>query len=133
MRIGHFEIEQPDPPLQSPHCIALLRPWVNVGNVGQTVLGRLARLYGAEQIGGLVRPGQFYDFTRYRPEIKFADGKRKVQVPNTAVLAGRATGNITATNDHLLPKIRAHLQTEVREDLGQVYLDYKEEHRIALT
>lgn len=102
MRAGHFEFEQPDPPLQAPHCIALLRPWVNVGNVGQTVLGRLARIYGAEQIGGLDRPGQFYDFTRYRPEIKFADGKRRVQVPNTAVMAGRATGSITAINDLVL-------------------------------
>ncbi len=102
MRVGHFEFEPPDPPLQSPHCIAMLRPWVNVGNVGQTVLGRLARIYNGSEIGGLVRPGQFYDFTRYRPEIRFADGKRTVRVPNTVAVAGRATEKITARNDLLL-------------------------------
>ncbi len=102
MRAGHFEFTPPDPPLQSPHCIAMLRPWVNVGNVGQTVLGRLARLYNGRQIGQLVKPGQFYDFTRYRPEIKFADGQRTVQVPNTTIVAGRATETTTATNDLVL-------------------------------
>lgn len=102
MKAGHFEFTPPDPPLRSPHCIAMLRPWVNVGNVGQTVLGRLGRLYGAKEIGGLVKPGQFYDFTRYRPEIKFVDGQRTVQVPNTTVVVGRATETTTATNDLVL-------------------------------
>jgi hypothetical protein len=102
MRAGQFEIEMPDTPLQSPHCIAMLRPWVDVGNVGHTVLGRLARIYNATEIGGLARPGMFYDFTRYRPEIRYEDGKRKVRVPNTRVLAGRATETTTATNDLVL-------------------------------
>lgn len=96
MRAGQFEFEIPDPPLQSPHCIAMLRPWVDVGNVGNTVLGRLAKLHNAKEIGGLTRPGMFYDFTRYRPEIRFTDGKRTVRVPNTKVLAGRATGAVAA-------------------------------------
>jgi hypothetical protein len=102
MRVGQFEIQLPDPPLQAPHCIVMLRPWVNVGNVGHTVLGRLARLYHAREIGELVRPGSFYDFTRYRPEIKFVDGKRTVRVPNTKVLVGRASETTTANNDLVL-------------------------------
>ncbi len=102
MKAGHFEFTPPDPPLQSPHCIAMLRPWVNVGNVGQTVLGRLARLYNGSEIGGLVRPGHFYDFTRYRPEIRYSEGKRTVRVPNTVIVSGRATETTTAHNDLIL-------------------------------
>lgn len=98
MRAGQFEFEPPDPPLQSPHCIAMLRPWVDVGNVGNTVLGRLAKLNDAKEIGGLKRPGSFYDFTRYRPEIRFADGKRTVRVPNTKVLVGRAVSPDAGAN-----------------------------------
>jgi hypothetical protein len=102
MRAGHFEIEIPSPPLQSPHCIAMLRPWVNVGNVGHTVLGRLARIYNAKEIGQLERPGRFYDFTRYRPEIRYTGGERTVRVPNTVALAGRAPSNIGAQHDVVL-------------------------------
>ena len=89
MKIGDFEIDMPDPPLQDPHCIAILKPWINVGNVGKIVLGRLGKMYGAEQIGQLDRPGKFYDFTRYRPEIRLADGVRSVRVPNTKISFAR--------------------------------------------
>ncbi len=117
MKVGHFEITLPDPPLQSPHCIAMLRPWVNVGNVGQTVLGRLSRLYNADRIGELVRPGQFYDFTRYRPEIRYAEAKRTVRVPNTAVEVGRAAETTTATNDLvLLHMLEPHSNAEDYND-----------------
>ena len=121
MRAGQFEFEPPDPPLQSPHCIAMLRPWVDVGNVGNTVLGRLAKLNNAKEIGGLQRPGSFYDFTRYRPEIRFADGKRTVRVPNTKVLAGRAVSppasNNGANNDLvLLYMMEPHMNGEDYND-----------------
>lgn len=115
MRAGQFEIEVPDPPLRSPHCIAMLRPWVDVGNVGHTVLGRLARIYNAREIGGLQRPGIFYDFTRYRPEIRFEDGRRTVRVPNTKVLAGRADANAgggTANDIVLLYMMEPHSNGE---------------------
>jgi hypothetical protein len=102
MKAGHFDIQMPDPPLQSPHCIAMLRPWVNVGNVGHTVLGRLARIYNAKEVGSLQRPSRFYDFTRYRPEIKYSNGERTVRVPNTMALAGRASEKTTAQNDLVL-------------------------------
>ena len=89
MKIGDFEIDMPDPPLHDPHCIAILKPWINVGNVGKIVLGRLGKMYGAEQIGQLDRPGKFYDFTRYRPEIRLTDGVRSVRVPNTKISFAR--------------------------------------------
>jgi hypothetical protein len=98
MKIGDFEIEMPDPPLQDPHCIAILKPWINVGNVGKIVLRRLGKMYASERIGQLDRPGKFYDFTRYRPTIRLRNGERSVRVPNTRVSFARRPG----TNDLIL-------------------------------
>jgi hypothetical protein len=93
MRIGDFEIEMPDPPLQNPHCIAILKPWINVGNVGKIVLRRLGKMYASERIGELHRPSKFYDFTRYRPEIRLREDVRTVRVPNTRVSFARRPGS----------------------------------------
>ncbi|MSQ08201.1 MAG: PAC2 family protein [Dehalococcoidia bacterium] len=92
MNTGFFELNAPEPSLRAPHCIAMLRPWVNVGNVGMITLNRLAKAYGAEEIGRLDRPGRFYDFTRYRPEIRTEDGERRVTVPNSLIFAARRDG-----------------------------------------
>ena len=89
MKIGDFEINVPDPPLRDAHCIAILKPWINVGNVGQIVLRRLGRMYSAERIGQIERPGKYYDFTRYRPEIRLRNELRSVRVPNTSVRVAR--------------------------------------------
>ena len=89
MRVGPFEIEPPDPPLRAPHAVAMLRPWINVGNVGAVALGRLNKTFDGWEIGRLATPGYFYDFTRYRPEMKMVDGERQVRVPNTVVLGAR--------------------------------------------
>jgi hypothetical protein len=82
----------PEPPLQDPHCIAILKPWINVGNVGKIVLRRLGKMYAAEEMGRLDRPGKFYDFTRYRPSIRLIDGNRSIRVPNTRVLYAQRAG-----------------------------------------
>jgi hypothetical protein len=93
MKIGDFEIEMPDPPLQDPHCIAILKPWINVGNVGKIVLRRLGKMYASERIGKLERPSKFYDFTRYRPEIRLRGDVRSVRVPNTRISYARRPGS----------------------------------------
>ncbi|MBI4219716.1 MAG: PAC2 family protein [Chloroflexi bacterium] len=89
MEIGAFTFDPPDPPLRSPHMVAMLRPWVNVGNVGSIVLGRLNKTFDGREIGRLTRPGTFYDFTRYRPEMKHVEGERVVTTPNTVLIAAR--------------------------------------------
>jgi hypothetical protein len=53
--------------------------------VGALVLLELERQFGARQIASLVRPGTFYDFTRYRPTVYLKDGRRELSVPNTVV------------------------------------------------
>lgn len=87
MRIRDFQIDIQRARFQRPHCIVMLRPWINVGNVGNTVINRIACIKQAKRIGQLARPSKFYDFTRYRPRISLVDGERRFTIPNTEILA----------------------------------------------
>ncbi len=89
LQIRDFQIDVDPTTFDSPHCIVTLRPWVNVGNVGRIVVNRLGRIYGAKKIGELMRPGKFYDHTRYRPRIRMRRGERTFRIPNTEVTAAR--------------------------------------------
>ena len=94
MKVGAFELNEPFPELREPHGLAMLRPWVDAGNVGSLVLSRLETYFGGKELGKLTRPGNFFDFTRYRPVIELRRGKRQVDVPNTYVTYGKQrTGN----------------------------------------
>ena len=85
MRIGAFEIHEPVPELKEPHVFAMVRPWVDVGSVGTLTLNRLERYLGSKELGRLVRPGNFFDFTRYRPTIRTVKDKREVKIPNSII------------------------------------------------
>ena len=85
MRIGAFQIDIEPDSFDEPHCIASLRPWINVGNVGRIVLSRLGKMHQARKVGYLARPSRFYDFTRYRPRVRLIDGERNFYIPNTTV------------------------------------------------
>ena len=85
MRIGAFEISEPVPELRDPHVFAMIRPWVDVGSVGTLTLNRLERYLASKELGRLVRPGVFFDFTRYRPTIRMLDGQRDVKIPNSSI------------------------------------------------
>ena len=85
MRIGDFEFQEPLPELKDPHVLAVLRPWIDVGSVGTLSLRRIERYLGAKEIGRIVRPGRYYDFTRYRPKSVIRRGKREYTVPTTTV------------------------------------------------
>ncbi len=85
MRIGAFQLTGPLPELREPHAVAMLRPWIDAGNVGALALLEMESQFGSEQIASLARPGSFYDFTRYRPTIYVRDGNRELSVPNTIV------------------------------------------------
>lgn len=94
MRLGAFELNEPVPELKETHALAMLRPWVDVGSVGSLVLGSLETQFGAKELGKLARPGEFFDFTRYRPTTYFVDGQRQMSIPNTTVsYAQRKEGN----------------------------------------
>ncbi|MCC6173926.1 MAG: PAC2 family protein [Chloroflexi bacterium] len=85
MKLGAFDIVEPVPELREPHAIAMIRPWVDVGSVGTLTLQQLERHFGALELGRLVRPGVFFDFTRYRPTVRLVGGQREMTYPNSVV------------------------------------------------
>jgi predicted ATP-grasp superfamily ATP-dependent carboligase len=88
MRLGAFEVNEPVPELKKPHALAVLRPWIDVGNVGSLTLSRLESSLGGHELATLHSPGDFYDFTRYRPTIYLREDRRELQVPNTVITYG---------------------------------------------
>jgi hypothetical protein len=87
MRIGDFEFPEPLPELKDPHVLAVLRPWIDVGNVGTLTMRRLERHLESKEIGRLVKPGRYYDFTRYRPKSILKQGVREYNIPSTTISA----------------------------------------------
>ena len=87
MRIGDFEFPEPMPELKDPHVLAVLRPWIDVGNVGTLSMRRLERHLESKEIGRLVKPGRYYDFTRYRPKSVLKQGVREYSIPSTTISA----------------------------------------------
>ena len=43
MKIASFEIADPMPEISNPRAIAILKPWVDVGNVGTIALNALEK------------------------------------------------------------------------------------------
>ncbi|NWF94436.1 MAG: PAC2 family protein [Syntrophaceae bacterium] len=85
MRIGAFELNEPIPELKDPYVLAILRPWIDVNNVGTLILNGLERDLGAKELGRLARPGNFFDFTRYRPTLYYEGDVRRIRIPNTTL------------------------------------------------
>jgi hypothetical protein len=94
VRIGAFEVEEPIPKLNEPYAFAILRPWIDVNNVGTLVLNELETQFRAVELAKLAKPGYFFDFTRYRPTLYLEEGIRKVSIPNATLhYAKREGGN----------------------------------------
>jgi hypothetical protein len=85
MRIGEFEINEPLPELRNIRAVAMLRPWIDVGRVGTLALRKLEQHFEAKELGRLARPGNFFDFTRYRPRLRIVEGRRVFTTPNSVV------------------------------------------------
>jgi hypothetical protein len=94
VRIGAFEVKEPMPELKDPYVFAILRPWIDVNSVGTLVLNELEAQFGAQELARLAKPGQFFDFSRYRPTLYLEEGIRKVSIPNVTLrYAKREGGN----------------------------------------
>jgi hypothetical protein len=123
MRIEIFEVEEPIPRLKAPHAIAMMRPWIDAGAVGTLVITRLENQFKAKKLARLSRPGDFYDFTRYRPEIRSKGGKREITIPNTEISWARGNGKNDFIFIHLL---EPHISGEVfTESVWQVLKRFK--------
>jgi proteasome assembly chaperone (PAC2) family protein len=85
MRVGAFQIDEPIPELRSPHAFAVLRPWIDVGKVGSATINILESTFNAQPLGRLIKPGNFFDFTRYRPIVRLVDNERNITVPNAYI------------------------------------------------
>ena len=121
MRIGDFELQEPLPMLKDPHVLAVVRPWIDVGNVGTLTMRRLERHLESKEIGRLVKPGRYYDFTRYRPKSVLKQGVREYSIPSTTLSAAvRAHGPDLITLHMLEP----HLYGEDYTDSLIVLLKY---------
>lgn len=94
MRIRAFELIEPIPQLREPHVLATLHPWIDVNNVATLTLDGLEGQLGAREVARLARPGNFFDFTRYRPTIHLEEGVRRLKIPNAVLsYAQREKGN----------------------------------------
>jgi proteasome assembly chaperone (PAC2) family protein len=94
MRLGAFEVNEPFPELREPHVLATLRPWIDVNNVGSLTLDGLTAQFHARELARLAKPGNFFDFTRYRPILYFEGSQRRLRIPNTTFsYAQREKGN----------------------------------------
>ncbi|GIS83195.1 MAG: PAC2 family protein [SAR202 cluster bacterium] len=102
MKIGAFDINDVLPDIERPHAIVVLRPWIDVGNIGTLALSRIERHLKSEEIGRLAAPGTFYDFTRYRPRSYFNEGIRQVNVPNTTIRCSTVSNGPSLITIHLL-------------------------------
>ena len=113
MRVGAFEVIEPLPELNEPHALAVLLPWVDVGDVGSTALELIEGCLSTERLGKLVRPGDFYDFTRYRPAVSFVGGGRELEIPNTFINYTVCPGSNDLLIFHML---EPHMQGEAYAD-----------------
>jgi predicted ATP-grasp superfamily ATP-dependent carboligase len=101
VRIGAFELTVPLSECNETYAMAVLRPWIDVNNVGTLVLKELAARFGAVELAKLSKPGQFYDFTRYRPVVHLEEGIRGMSIPNTTMRYAKREGQ----NDLLLLRL----------------------------
>jgi predicted ATP-grasp superfamily ATP-dependent carboligase len=102
MKTGAFEIIEPVPELVEPHALAMLRPWVDVGSVGTLLLRHMEKHAQSRRLAQLERPGNYYDFTRYRPMMHWSQGRRHVTVPNSYITYGRGSQDKDLVFLHML-------------------------------
>jgi hypothetical protein len=113
MRIGAFELDEPIPELNEPYVFAILRPWVDVNNVGSLILNELEAQFESKELARLAKPGNFFDFTRYRPNLYLEEGIRRIFIPNTTLRYAKREGG----NDLLfLRLLEPHALSEVYVD-----------------
>ncbi len=102
MRIGAFELNEPIPELNEPYVFTILRPWIDVNHVGSLILNGLETQFEAKELARLAKPGNFFDFTRYRPNLYYEEDIRRISIPNVTLSYAKREGENDLLFLHLL-------------------------------
>jgi len=93
VRIGAFELSEPVPELNEPLALAVLRPWIDVNNVGTLVLSELEGRFEAEELARVVPV-----VAALAAHARVSIDTRKAAVAEAAVAAGATLVNdVSAT------------------------------------
>jgi hypothetical protein len=113
MRLGAFDINEPVPELNEPHALAIIPSWLDVGGVGSLILSQLETNLGCEDLARLATPGNFFDFTRYRPTLRQKDNYSEVEIPNAFITFGK---KLTSRDYIFLRLPESHMMAEAYVD-----------------
>jgi hypothetical protein len=113
VRIGAFELNEPIPELNEPYVFTILRPWIDVNHVGSLILNGLETQFEAKELARLAKPGNFFDFTRYRPNLYYEEDIRRISIPNVTLSYAKREGENDLLFLHLL---EPHALAEVYVD-----------------
>ncbi len=113
MRIGAFEITEPVPDLVEPHALVVIPVWMDAGLSASMTMSLLDHTFETQYMARLARPGEFFDFTRYRPTLSRRDGRREVNLPNVSI----TNGSMADGHDFIL------LRLPEPTSMAEVYVD----------
>jgi predicted ATP-grasp superfamily ATP-dependent carboligase len=88
VKIGSFELKEPAPELTEPHALAIIPTWIDAGKSASLALSRMEEKFGKTELARLSRPGEFFDFTRYRPTISRQGETSTLNVTNAVLTYG---------------------------------------------
>ena len=113
MRIGAFELDEPVPELNEPYAFVILKPWIDVNNVGTLVLNELESTIRGRGNGEACQAWSVLRFYRYRPTLYLEQGVRRMSIPNVTVRWAKREGGNDLLFLHLL---EPHALSEVFVD-----------------
>jgi len=90
MKLGWFDTVDSVPELQNPHAFAVIPSWLNAGESAVMALDALEEYSHTKPLASLVTPGEFFDFTRYRPTALMEEGTTRLEMPNATATYGKA-------------------------------------------
>ena len=93
MKLGRFEIIDPVPELKNPHVFVIIPPWLNAGESARLTMEYLEEYTKGQPLAQLPAPGEFFDFTRYRPTVSLVNGESNLEVPNAAASFGKGSSH----------------------------------------
>jgi predicted ATP-grasp superfamily ATP-dependent carboligase len=89
MRIGAFELIEPVPVLDRPHALTIIPSWLDAGESANLTLSYLEQYFRAEKLAKLSRPGDFFDYTRYRPLLLRKGNATEIALMNAVITYAR--------------------------------------------